>query len=129
VHRWPQWSPQITAVELAAPAHGAQEGTADGTEAGAMHGAAEGDRLRPGLRGVVRGPWGVAVPFTVTAVDERARTWSWRVSVGVLHLHLAHGVEADPAGTRTWLRVTGLLPLAAGYAPLARIALRRLVRP
>jgi hypothetical protein len=105
LERWPHWSPQITGVD------------------------ADGEVLRPGLRGVVRGWFGVGVPFVVTAVDEIARTWSWRVRVGPLTIDLTHGVEADPAGSCTWLRVRGLLPAVAGYAPLALLALRRLVRP
>ena len=102
---WPRWSPQIAGVET------------------------DGDLLRAGMRGVVRGPLGIGVPFVVTAVDEVSRQWSWRVRLGPLGMHLTHGVEGDGAGTRTWLRVSGLLPAVAGYAPLALLALRRLVRP
>ena len=40
-------------------------------------------------------------------------------------MHLVHGVDDDGG---TWLQVSGLLPVVAGYAPLARFALGRLVR-
>ena len=105
---WPRWSPQITSVR------------------------ADGDRLRPGLTGVVHGPLGVAVPFTVTEVDEAAMTWAWTAHLGPVRLRLHHGVEPDPrraGGSVTWLRVSGPLPIVVGYAPPARWAISRLVRP
>jgi len=105
---WPQWSPQITSVD------------------------ADGDRLRTGLAGVVHGPLGVAVPFTVTEVDDAAMTWAWTARLGPAQLRLHHGVEPDPrrpGGSVTWLRVSGPLPLVLGYVPPARWAIGRLVRP
>ena len=36
-------------------------------------------------------------------------------------------MAADAAGSRTWLRVRGPLPLVLPYAPVARFALHRLV--
>ena len=105
---WPRWSPQITSVQ------------------------ADGDRLRTGLTGVVRGPLGVAVPFTVTEVDEAAMTWAWTAHLGPVRLRLHHGVEPDPrrpGGSLTRLRVSGPLPVVLGYAPPARWAIGRLVRP
>lgn len=103
--RWPGWSPQITGVELPV------------------------DRLAPGVTGRVRGPLGVAVPFTVEQVDEAARRWSWRVAVGPLHVRLLHWVAEGPdGGTTTGLRLTGPAPLVLAYAPAARLALARLVR-
>ncbi|RBY75980.1 SRPBCC family protein [Blastococcus sp. TF02-09] len=103
--RWPGWSPQITGVEFPA------------------------DRLAPGLGGRVRGPLGVAAPFTVEEVDEAARRWSWRVAVGPLRVRLLHWVgEAPGGGTTTGLRLSGPAPLVLGYAPVARLALGRLVR-
>lgn len=104
VRRWSQWAPQIRRVD------------ADGTT------------LRTGLSGTVRPVVGPGVRFVVEDVDETARTWAWRVKVGpvgLVRMHLVHGVEADGS---TWLRVTGLLPVVAGYLPLARIALGRLVK-
>lgn len=107
--RWPQWSPQLSRVRT------------DGA-----------DRLAAGLRGTVRGPVPPALPFEVTAVDEAARTWSWTVHLGPVPLHLDHGLE-PPGGGRTGCRatlaLTGPWPLVVGYLPLARLALRRLVRP
>ncbi len=102
--RWPTWSPQITGVEATGP------------------------RLAPGLTGTVRGPLGVRVAFVVLAVDEAARTWSWRASLGPVQVELHHGVEARPGGCATWLRSRGLPPVVLAYAPLARLAIGRLVR-
>lgn len=101
--RWPEWAPQITGVD--APSR----------------------RLAPGLRGTVRAVGVIHVGFEVLEVDETARTWSWRVRVGPIRLELAHGVEPDPAGTRTWLRTTGPAPVVLAYTPLAFVALHALV--
>ncbi|WP_018330428.1 SRPBCC family protein [Actinomycetospora chiangmaiensis] len=112
---WPRWAPQITGVT--APAR----------------------RLVPGLEGVVRAAGVVHVPFTVLAVDEAARTWSWRVRVGPVRLVLQHGVEhddgadgtddGDGAGSRTWLITEGPALVVAPYTPVALVALHSLVRP
>lgn len=114
--RWSEWSPQILGVDT------------------------DGDVLVPGLAGTVRGPLGLAVPFRVRDVDPAAavRSWSWRVSVGPVSLWLEHTViPLDPPtgpvgpGTRrtaTTLDVQGPAPVVLGYAPLAQLALVRLVR-
>jgi hypothetical protein len=106
---WSTWSPQIQRVET------------------------DTARLVPGTVGVVRAGLlprpTVPVPFTVEEVDEAARTWTWRVRLGPATLHLEHGVTSDVAGSATWLRVRGPLPVVAAYAPLARLALGRLVAP
>lgn len=106
---WSSWSPQIQRVDLDAP------------------------RLVTGARGTVRA--GVLlprprlpVPFTVLEVDEAARTWAWSVRVGIVTLHLEHGVVPEPGGCATWLTIRGPAPVVAAYAPLARLALGRLVR-
>lgn len=98
--RWAGWAPQISRVDTAAT------------------------RIAPGATGTVHGPLGVRVAFVVTAVDEAARTWAWDVALGPLRLHLRHGVEADGG---TWLTVDGPAWVLAGYLPVARIALQRLV--
>ncbi len=104
--RWPTWAPQITGVEVPVP------------------------RLAAGVRGRVRGPAGVTLPFVVEAVDEAARRWSWTVSAGPVRLHLLHWVSDGPdGGSTTGLRITGPLPVVVGYAPLAQVAIGRLVRP
>ena len=108
--RWPTWSPQIRRVEVGE------------------------DELAPGVRGVVRGPLGLAVEFTVDHVDEDARTWSWTVSpVGPVRLpgvrlHLHHAVVALPeGGSLTTLDVSGPTAVVMAYAPVALVALHRLV--
>ncbi|WP_344933352.1 hypothetical protein [Actinoplanes nipponensis] len=56
------------------------------------------------------------------------RTWSWTASAAGVRLTLLHTVQATAAGTRTGLTVVGFAPAVAGYLPVARWALRRLVR-
>ena len=113
--RWSEWSPQIVRVDT------------------------DGDVLVPGLAGTVRGPLGLAVPFRVRDVepDTPVRRWSWRVSVGPVSLWLehevipldgAHGSGPDVRRTATTLLVDGPAPVVLGYAPLAQLALVRLVR-
>ncbi|SEP13301.1 SRPBCC family protein [Trujillonella endophytica] len=103
--RWPAWAPQITGVDCAERV------------------------LTAGARGRVRAPLGVRLPFTIEAVDPRARSWSWTVAVGPLRLHLHHWVADGPGGgTTAGLRTSGPAPLVLGYAPAASWALRRLVR-
>ncbi len=112
---WSTWSPHVRHVEP------------------------NGARLSAGLEGLVHGPVGIAARFVVTAVDEDARTWSWRVRPALSTLvtvpiafELDHDVRARPGGSQTSLTIaTSLLaaPLVAGYAPVARLALQRLVRP
>ena len=65
--------------------------------------------------------------FRVLSVDESAREWAWQARLGPLRLHLEHGVTAHLTGSSTWLRVHGPLPLILAYAPVARMALTRLV--
>ena len=104
---WSTWSPQISRVELGGDGH----------------------LIATGLRGRVIAIGGLRVPFEVTAVDAEAMTWSWRVRLGPVALRLVHGVDARGGGTRTTLDLHGLLPVVASYAPVAKLALRRLVRP
>ncbi|MGC9669644.1 SRPBCC family protein [Planosporangium sp. 12N6] len=103
--RWPEWSPQIRSVDYAR------------------------ERLAPGTSGVVRAPVGLPVRFRVVDVHESGpvRTWSWTASAMGVELALRHTVEATAAGTRTVLTVEGFAPVVAGYLPVARWALHRLV--
>lgn len=103
--RWATWSPQISRVETAA------------------------QRIAVGAVGTVRGPLGTRITFVIDKVDEAARTWSWRVRIGPIALRLWHRVDARGDGSTTSLRVHGPLPVVLGYAPLAQLALNRLVRP
>lgn len=101
---WPGWAPQIRAVRgLSGP-------------------------IAPGDRGWVLGPGPVRVPVRILAVDARSRAWSWRVGVGPLAVVMDHGVTAAGDGSRAWVRLHAPRALARPYAPLARVALRRLVR-
>lgn len=105
---WSSWSPQIRDVQYVAP------------------------RIAAGTDGHVVGPLGLRVHFVIETVDETARTWRWRVDVGPVRLQLLHTVAADTAqgaATITRLAMTGPAPVLLGYAPLARLALARLVRP
>jgi len=106
---WSTWAPHIRGVDYDA------------------------DRLHAGTSGVVIGPMGARVPFTIDAVDEPRRTWSWTVRPrlagrAVVSIDLAHGVEARGLGPATWLKLRGPWPVIVAYAPVARWALRFLVR-
>lgn len=102
--QWTQWSPQIQGV------------------------SAPDRRLRPGLAGQVRGPFDVKVSFTVTEVHERS--WSWVVALPLgARLHMTHDVTTLDSGAAASLRITGPAPLVLTYAPLAQLALHRLVSP
>jgi hypothetical protein len=104
--RWPEWSPQISRVELPV------------------------ERIATGARGKLFAPGGFRLDFVIDAVDEQARTWSWTVRVAVIKLSLAHSVaEAPGGGCRSELRTSGPAPIVAAYAPLAQVALDRLVQP
>lgn len=128
--RWSRWAPRIRSVILTAPADApAWAGHPAGRPPGPGPRTRPGLRIRPGLRGRIRPYLGPAVHFAVTAVDETDRTWSWRIRLGPVALTLDHGVDAClDGGTSTWLRITGPRPVIYAYAPIARSALRRLVR-
>jgi hypothetical protein len=96
--RWHEWAPQIRAVRPL-------------------------ERIHPGLRGEVEGLLGVRVRFEVTQVDEDAGRWTWRVEVRPAALTIAHEV----ADGRTAVEIDGLAPIVVAYAPVARLALARLV--
>jgi hypothetical protein len=104
--RWPEWEPQVQRVELST------------------------DRLAPGATGRLHVGYGVSVPFTVDAVDEAARRWSWTIRVGLLTLRLELWVSPAPdGGSSAGLTARGPAPLVAAYAGPARAALERAVRP
>ena len=103
--RWPHWAPQIS-----------------GVRAGRR-------RIVPGLTGTVRAAGLVHLPFEVLTVDEAARTWSWRVRVGLARVVLHHGVEPAAGGTRSWLVAEGPALVVAPYTPLAFVALHAHVGP
>jgi hypothetical protein len=102
--RWHEWSPQIRSVDYPDPT------------------------IADGGRGTVHGPCGVGVAFEILAVDHETRCWTWRVTVAGVTLVLGHDVFAQPSGSRTTLEIAGPAPVVIGYAPIARVALGRLVR-
>ena len=84
--------------------------------------------LAAGVEGRVWSYAPVPVHFVIEEVDEAMRTWSWTARLGPVAVHLAHGVQGGALKTTTWLDSTGPTPVVLAYAPLARLALRRLVR-
>ena len=102
--RWAQWSPQITSVDYPDAA------------------------ISTGGRGTVHGPCGLGVAFEIIDVDAEKRSWSWHVAVAGVRLTLHHDVSAQRSGTRTGLGIDGPAPVVVLYAPIARLALGRLVR-
>ncbi len=108
--RWSEWSPQISGVDYPL------------------------ERLAPGATGRVRAPLGVPVPFRVLDVTDDGpghRSWRWRAGAFGVHVELEHVVEpapSGPGGTLTRLVLVGPAPVVVPYLPVARLALRRLVR-
>ena len=102
--RWPSWAPQVSSVSGA------------------------GDPVAAGDRGWVRGPFPLRVPYTVLDVDHDLWRWSWQVGLGLASVLMEHGVDALDVGSRAWVRIDLPAALALPYAPVARLALRRLVR-
>ena len=129
--RWSEWSPQIRSVDY------------------------PGEIIAAGGTGVVHGPCGVSVRFEIDEVDHEVRRWCWRMKVAGIAMSLGHSVApaririririrsksgadrsatsattqaADGDGTTTTLVIEGPAPIVLGYAPIARIALERLVR-
>ncbi len=103
--RWSSWAPHITDVDY--PERVVEAGTG----------------------GRVTGVGGLVAVFHVDAVDHAARTWSWSVRSGPLRVSFDHGVDPDGEGSRAWLVTRAPWPVVAGYAPLARWSLQRLVTP
>lgn len=101
--RWPEWAPQIRSATLSDP-------------------------LQAGDRGVVHGFWPLRIPVRIRSVDEVTKRWSWWAGLGPLGLAMDHGVDADGSGSRAWARLYAPTALVAPYVPIARLALRRLVR-
>jgi hypothetical protein len=95
---WPRWGPTVTAVEPADVV------------------------VSPGLRGRVRTPLGVRVPFVVDEVVPGER-WSWSVwgRPATDHAVVPLGTDRSRVGI-------GVPRLAAPYLLVCRLALRRLER-
>ena len=91
--------------------------------------------VRPGTTGRVTGVGGVVAVFHIDTVDHESRTWSWSVRSGPLRVRFEHGVDPaphgseHPLGSTAWLVMHALWPVVAGYAPVARWSLGRLVTP
>lgn len=105
VDQWASWSPQIKAVHSVSR------------------------RLRPGMSGSVESVVGIRAAFVVEAVDDDRRTWTWRVRLGRIQIQLHHEVRPHEHGTTTSLTMHGPKLALLAYAPLARLALHRLVQP
>jgi Polyketide cyclase / dehydrase and lipid transport len=104
--RWPEWEEQVQRVDLAT------------------------ERLTPGATGRLHVGYGVALPFTVEAVDEAARRFAWTVKVGLLKLRLELSVAPAPGGGSTAvMTANGPGPLVAGYAGRSQASLQRAVEP
>ena len=97
--RWPRWAPQVRRVDPEGP-------------------------LVAGMRGMVHGPAWSKARFEVTFVDPAAGRWTWRVQAGPVRLTIDHEV----ADGLTAVVIDGPAPFVLAYAPMARLALRRLVR-
>jgi hypothetical protein len=102
--RWHEWSPQIHSVDTS-----------------------DGPMVVPGLTGSMRSFAGPAVRFRVIDVNQATRTRTWQVRVGPVRMILEHIVADLGQGSATSLRLRGPGPIIVGYAPLAYVALRRLV--
>lgn len=109
--QWSGWSPQILSVDYP----GRVRATPDAS-------------ITTGGRGTVHGPCGIGVAFEVLDVDDDKRCWSWRVAAAGVTLILVHDVAAHHSGSTTGLRIDGPAPVVVLYAPIARLALGRLVR-
>lgn len=96
--RWAEWAPHIRRVTALGP-------------------------LRPGLEGEVTGILGVRARFEVTEVDTERLRWTWVVRSGPVRLRIEHEVAEGRAG----LVVSGPAAAVLAYAPIARVALGRLV--
>jgi hypothetical protein len=81
------------------------------------------------------GPLGPDEVWERYAVPARWPDWAPQITgvelpVAPVRLHLLHWVAEGPdGGSTTGLRVSGPAPLVVGYAPLAKLAISRLVRP
>ncbi|MFF8868439.1 SRPBCC family protein [Streptomyces sp. NPDC015139] len=105
VDQWASWSPQIKAVHCV------------------------GRRLSPGMSGTVESVAGIRAAFVVEAVDHDRRAWTWRVRLGRIQIRLHHEVRPQGRGSTTSLTMYGPQLVLLAYAPLARLALHRLVQP
>lgn len=101
---WDSWAPHLTGVASDTPV------------------------IAAGTRGTVKVVHFFTAHFRILAVDPAARTWTWRVRFGPFRLLLEHGLDADYAGTRAWIRIWGPTPFLILYRPLMTWALHRLVR-
>ncbi|AZI59470.1 SRPBCC family protein [Nakamurella antarctica] len=102
---WPEWSPLIQSVQCSHR------------------------RLQTGSTGTVRGPANIGIDFVIVNFDETNLSWVWDVKVPVVGstLRLDHFVGDDNGATSTSLTINGCAPYVVGYAPLAKLALNKLV--
>lgn len=121
---WTDWGPTISAVELDDNVDAADTDAVDTADADAARittGAdLDGTRITAGTTGRVRVA-GVWLPFSITTCGDYRWTWS------VARIP-ATGHRVEPLGPNRCRAVFELSPLAVGYAPVCRVALRRLDR-
>ena len=98
--QWARWAPQIRRIDPGGP-------------------------LVEGMRGVVHGPVWSNARFEVTSVDRPTGRWTWRVRSGPVRLTIDHEVTDG----MTAVEIDGSAPFVLAYAPVARVALERLVHP
>ncbi len=99
VDRWPEWGPSVRSAGL------------------------DSERFGEGATGWVRTPFGIRLPFEVTAFEGGVR-WSWKVA-GVP----ATDHRVRPLGPRACAVGFGVPRIAAPYALVCRRALTSIDRP
>ncbi|WP_330461195.1 SRPBCC family protein [Streptomyces sp. NBC_00820] len=102
--RWAHWAPHLRAVET------------------------EGDRIRPGARGVVLVAGVLRGRFLVTEVDEPKGTWTWQLVFLGIPVRVGHTLTPHGTGTRVVVELTAAGPVPLLYAPMVDWALHRLTR-
>ena len=103
IDAWRTWAPHILGVDTTA------------------------DQIAVGVSGRVHVVGGLRIPFIVTEVDRQQCTWSWIARLGPVPLTLHHAVRDHAGGSATELVMEGPDAVLLAYAPLAWVALRRLV--
>lgn len=110
--QWPSWAFQIRAVHI----HPVGPLRSDDAIC-----------LGTGMTGSVQSFGPIRIPFEITQVDPAAYRWQWVVQILGQRVHMTHRLDVMESGTRTELDIKGPAVIVAAYAPVARVALRRLL--